>query len=85
MNRDMVGRRLVVTGAARGIGEKVARLTASWREAVVRDSAALQSAIDDCAQLMGGIAESGSPDGRASTRYHHRSTRWGPFRPLVAG
>ncbi|WP_133803347.1 short-chain dehydrogenase/reductase [Kribbella caucasensis] len=82
MNRDMVGRRLVVTGAARGIGEKVARLaaargarlaviglepdrlrslvddlgpTASWREADVRDAAAVRSAIDDCAQVMGGI------------------------------
>ena len=29
--------------------------TASWREADVRDGAALQSAIDDCAQVMGGI------------------------------
>lgn len=82
MNHDMAGRRLVVTGAARGIGEKVARLaaargarlaviglepdrlreladdlgpTATWREADVRDGAALRSAIDDCAQLMGGI------------------------------
>ncbi|WP_405813324.1 SDR family NAD(P)-dependent oxidoreductase [Streptomyces sp. NBC_01390] len=29
MKRDLVGRRLVVTGAARGIGEKVARLAAA--------------------------------------------------------
>ena len=82
MRRNLAGRKLAITGAARGIGEKVARLaaargarvaliglepdrlralaedlgpTASWREADVRDGAALQSAIDDCAQVMGGI------------------------------
>jgi NAD(P)-dependent dehydrogenase (short-subunit alcohol dehydrogenase family) len=35
MNRDLAGRRLVITGAARGIGEKVARVAApevpGWR------------------------------------------------------
>jgi len=73
---------MVVTGAARGIGEKVARVAAArgaqlaligleperlralaadlgpaacWREADVRDGRALRSAIDDCAQTMGGI------------------------------
>jgi NAD(P)-dependent dehydrogenase (short-subunit alcohol dehydrogenase family) len=78
----MSGRKVVITGAARGIGEKVARLAAargarvaliglepdrlrslaedlgpaaSWREADVRDGAALRLAIDDCAQVMGGI------------------------------
>ncbi|WP_406213116.1 short-chain dehydrogenase/reductase [Streptomyces canus] len=82
MKRDLLGRRLVVTGAARGIGEKVARLAAargarvtviglepdrlrgladdlgpaaSWREADVRDGAALRSAIDEAAEVMGGI------------------------------
>ena len=82
MRRNLSGQKLVITGAARGIGEKVARLaaargarvaliglepdrlrgladdlgpTASWREADVRDSAALRSAIDDCAITMGGI------------------------------
>ncbi|MFI6365245.1 SDR family oxidoreductase [Nocardia sp. NPDC050630] len=82
MQRSLAGRRLVVTGAARGIGEKVARLaaargarvaliglepeklralaadlgpTACWREADVRDGTALRSAIDDCAEIMGGI------------------------------
>ncbi|MFJ9712868.1 SDR family oxidoreductase [Streptomyces sp. NPDC101234] len=82
MKRDLLGRRLVVTGAARGIGEKVARIAAergarvtliglepdrlrdlahdlgpaaSWREADVRDATALRSAIDDAAQLMGGV------------------------------
>lgn len=82
MGRNLLGRKLVITGAARGIGEKVARLaaargarvaliglepdrlralaadlgpTALWREADVRDSAALRSAIDDCAATMGGI------------------------------
>jgi hypothetical protein len=73
---------VVITGAGRGIGEKVARLaaargarvaliglepdrlraladdlgpTASWWEADVRDRAALRSAIDGCADAMGGI------------------------------
>ena len=73
---------MVITGAARGIGEKVARVAAargarlaligvepdrlvaladdlgpaaSWWEADVRDRAALRSAMDDCAQKMGGI------------------------------
>jgi hypothetical protein len=82
MKSDLVGRRLVVTGAARGIGEKVARLAAargarlglvglepdrlrglaadlgpaaSWWEADVRDGPALRSAIDACAEHMGGI------------------------------
>jgi NAD(P)-dependent dehydrogenase (short-subunit alcohol dehydrogenase family) len=82
MRRNMSGRRLVITGAARGIGEEVARLAAargarvaliglepdrlrgiaddigpaaSWREADVRDAGALRSAIEDCAQIMGGI------------------------------
>ena len=82
MRRKLLGRRLVITGAARGIGEKVARdaaargarlaliglepdrlrgladdlgPTASWWEADVRDGAALRSAIDDCADAMGGI------------------------------
>jgi len=82
MRRNMSGRKLVITGAARGIGEKVARLAAargarvaliglepdrlralatdlgpaaSWHEADVRDGAALRSAIDECATVMGGI------------------------------
>jgi NAD(P)-dependent dehydrogenase (short-subunit alcohol dehydrogenase family) len=82
MRRNMSGRKLVITGAARGIGEKVARLAAargarvaliglepdrlraladdlgpaaSWHEADVRDGAALRSAIDACAKVMGGI------------------------------
>ena len=73
---------MVITGAARGIGENVARVAAargarlaligmepdrlraladdlgpaaSWWEADVRDGAALQSAIDGCAETMGGI------------------------------
>ncbi|MGP3633638.1 short-chain dehydrogenase/reductase [Streptomyces sp. 24-1644] len=82
MKRDLLGRKLVVTGAARGIGEKVARLAiargarvtliglepdrlrdlardlgpaASWREADVRDGTVLRSAIDEAAEVMGGI------------------------------
>lgn len=82
MRRNLSGRKLVVTGAARGIGENVARraaargahvaliglepdrlraiandlgLTASWREADVRDGIALRMAIDDCAKVMDGI------------------------------
>jgi hypothetical protein len=82
MLNNLSGRKLVITGAARGIGEKVARLaaargahvalvglepdrlraladdlgpTASWREADVRDGTALRTAIDDCAEVMGGI------------------------------
>jgi NAD(P)-dependent dehydrogenase (short-subunit alcohol dehydrogenase family) len=82
MRRNLAGRKLVITGAARGIGEKVARLAAargarvaliglepdrlraladdlgpaaSWHEADVRDGAALRSAIDACAKVMGGI------------------------------
>ncbi|TQC43020.1 SDR family oxidoreductase [Rhodococcus sp. WS4] len=82
MKRDLVGRKIVVTGAARGIGEKVARLAAAqgarvaliglepdrlralaeelgpsahWCEADVRDSVALQSAIDECAGTMNGV------------------------------
>jgi NAD(P)-dependent dehydrogenase (short-subunit alcohol dehydrogenase family) len=82
MRRNMAGRKLIITGAARGIGEKVARLAAargarvaliglepdrlraladdlgpaaSWHEADVRDGAALRSAIDACAKVMGGI------------------------------
>ncbi|EDY56569.1 MULTISPECIES: SDR family oxidoreductase [Streptomyces] len=82
MKRDLLDRRLIVTGAARGIGEKVARLAASrgarvtviglepdrlhaladdlgpgasWKEADVRDGAALRSAIDEAAEAMGGV------------------------------
>ncbi|HXS85002.1 MAG TPA: SDR family oxidoreductase [Mycobacterium sp.] len=82
MRHNLSGRKMVVTGAARGIGEKVARVAAArgaqlaligleperlralaadlgraacWREADVRDGRALRSAIDDCAQTMGGI------------------------------
>lgn len=82
MRQNLTGRKLVITGAARGIGEKVARVAAArgaqlaligleperlralaadlgpaacWREADVRDGRALRSAIDDCAQSMGGI------------------------------
>ncbi|MCZ8381132.1 short-chain dehydrogenase/reductase [Mycobacterium sp. CPCC 205372] len=82
MRRTLSGRRILITGAARGIGEKVARLAAArgarmalvglepdrlrtlsaelgaatvWREADVRDGAALQTAIDECADAMGGI------------------------------
>ena len=50
MKRDMVGRRLVVTGAARGIGEHVARLAAARgaRLAVVGlESERLRSLADD--------------------------------------
>ena len=82
MKRKLAGQRVVVTGAARGIGEQVARLAvargarvslvgleaerlqaladelgamASWREADVRDAAALRAAIDASAEEMGGI------------------------------
>jgi NAD(P)-dependent dehydrogenase (short-subunit alcohol dehydrogenase family) len=82
MSRGLSGRKLVITGATRGIGEAVARLAtargarvaliglepdrlralahelragALWREADVRDGAALRSAIEDCAHAMGGI------------------------------
>jgi len=82
MRRNLAGRRVVITGAARGIGEKVARVAAargarlaliglepdrlrtladelgpdaSWWEADVRDGASLRSAIDGCAETMGGI------------------------------
>jgi len=82
MRRNLSGRKLVITGAARGIGEEVARLAAargarvaliglepdrlraladdlgagaSWWEADVRDGPAVRSAIDDCADVMGGI------------------------------
>lgn len=82
MFRNLSGRKVVITGAARGIGEKVARLAAArgahvaliglesdrlralaadlgpaatWHEADVRDGAALRSAIDTCAQVLGGI------------------------------
>jgi len=82
MRRNLAGRKVVITGAARGIGEKVARLAAArgarvaliglepdrlrsladdlgvaalWQEADVRDGAALRSAIDGCAETMGGI------------------------------
>ncbi len=84
MRRNLAGRKLVITGAARGIGEKVARLAAarevpgvaliglepdrlralagelgagaSWREADVRDGAAV--ALGDrrlARNVMGGI------------------------------
>lgn len=82
MTSDVTGRRVVVTGAARGIGAAVARLAAArgaqvalmglegdrlealavelgpcatWREADVRDSQLLRTAIDHCAEVMGGI------------------------------
>jgi NAD(P)-dependent dehydrogenase (short-subunit alcohol dehydrogenase family) len=82
MRRNIMGRKLVITGAARGIGERVARLAAArgarvaliglepdrlrslaedlgasalWQEADVRDGTALRSAIDHCAEAMGGI------------------------------
>lgn len=82
MTHELLGRRVVVTGGARGIGEQVARLAAArgarialigleasrletladelgpsttWREADVRDGAALRSAIDEVAVVMGGI------------------------------
>jgi NAD(P)-dependent dehydrogenase (short-subunit alcohol dehydrogenase family) len=82
MREDLRNRTVVVTGAARGIGEKVARLSvargarvglvglepdrlrdladdlgsgAVWREADVRDGAALRAAIDECAEALGGI------------------------------
>ena len=82
MRRKLSGQKLVITGAARGIGEQVARVaaargaqlaliglepdrlrtladdlgtSASWWEADVRDGAALRSAIDGCAETMGGI------------------------------
>jgi NAD(P)-dependent dehydrogenase (short-subunit alcohol dehydrogenase family) len=82
MRRNLAGRKVVITGAARGIGEQVARVaaargarlaliglepdrlraladalgpSASWWEADVRDGAALQSAIDGCAEAMGGV------------------------------
>src|ERR1700730_18895493 len=82
MRLNLSGQKLVTTGAARGIGEKVARVAAargaqlaliglepdrlrtladdlghgaSWCEADVRDGAALRSAIDACAETMGGI------------------------------
>jgi NAD(P)-dependent dehydrogenase (short-subunit alcohol dehydrogenase family) len=82
MRRTLAGRRVVITGAARGIGEKVARVAAargarlaliglepdrlrtladdlgaraSWWEADVRDGTTLRSAIDACAESMGGI------------------------------
>lgn len=82
MRRSLSGRKIVITGAARGIGEKVARLatargarvgliglepdrlralandlgpSATWGEADVRDGAALRCAIDDCADIMGGV------------------------------
>jgi NAD(P)-dependent dehydrogenase (short-subunit alcohol dehydrogenase family) len=80
--RRLRGKRIVITGAARGIGEAVARRAAAcgaqiavvglepdrlraltadlgasavWREADVRDGAALQTAIDECAEALGGI------------------------------
>ena len=82
MNQELHGRSVVVTGAARGIGEQVARLaveggarvglvgleadrlrvlaaelgpSAVWREADVRDGAALRVAIDECAADLGAI------------------------------
>ena len=82
MHRGLRGRRLVITGAARGIGEAVARGAAArgarvallgleperlerlardlgpsaiWRPADVRDGAGLRAAIDDSAEVMGGI------------------------------
>jgi NAD(P)-dependent dehydrogenase (short-subunit alcohol dehydrogenase family) len=82
MSSRLSGRRVVITGAARGIGAEVARLAAArgarvaliglepdrlrtladaiggnaiWREADVREGAALKAAIDGCAEVMGGI------------------------------
>ena len=82
MRSNIICRKLVITGAARGIGERVARLAAArgarvaliglepdrlrslaedlgasalWQEADVRDGTALRSAIDGCAEAMGGI------------------------------
>ncbi|MCK8642392.1 SDR family oxidoreductase [Mycobacterium colombiense] len=82
MSRELSGQRVVITGAARGIGKKVAQLAAArgarvaligleperlaelagqigrnavWYEADVRDGHAVQSAIDQCADTMGGI------------------------------
>lgn len=82
MRQKLRGKRIVITGAARGIGERVARLAAArgarvaviglepdrlsalaaelgagavWREADVRDGSALQTAIDECADTLGGI------------------------------
>jgi NAD(P)-dependent dehydrogenase (short-subunit alcohol dehydrogenase family) len=82
LRRGLVGRKVVITGAARGIGQRVARLVvargarvaliglepdrlraladdlgpaASWWEADVRNGTALQSALDDAAQGLGGL------------------------------
>src|SRR2546423_6641393 len=82
MRHKLAGQNVVITGAARGIGEQVARVaaargarvaliglepnrlralaadlgpSASWREADVRDGAALRVALDGCAEVMGGI------------------------------
>lgn len=82
MQLNLAGQKLLITGAARGIGERVARLAASrgahvglvglesdrlhalsealgpgsfWCEADVRDGAALQAAIDECASRLNGI------------------------------
>jgi NAD(P)-dependent dehydrogenase (short-subunit alcohol dehydrogenase family) len=82
MRRELSGGKLLITGAARGIGATVPRLAsargarvalvglepdrlrtladelgvcASWWEADVRDGIAVRSAIDNCANTMGGI------------------------------
>lgn len=81
-SRRLRGRRILITGAARGIGEAVARQAAArgahiavigleperlhvlatdlgagaiWREADVRNGAALKTAIEECAEELGGI------------------------------
>jgi NAD(P)-dependent dehydrogenase (short-subunit alcohol dehydrogenase family) len=82
MRSRLRGTRIVITGAARGIGEQVARIAVAkgahvalvglepdrlraladelgvgtvWREADVRDGAAVQNAVDECASALGGI------------------------------
>jgi len=82
MKRDLSGKSLLITGAARGIGERVARdaaargvrvgviglepdrlkaladelgHSATWREADVRDGESLRVAIDECAEVLGGV------------------------------
>jgi NAD(P)-dependent dehydrogenase (short-subunit alcohol dehydrogenase family) len=82
MKRDLSGKSLLITGAARGIGERVARdaaargvrvgviglepdrlkaladelgPSATWREADVRNGESLRVAIDECAEVLGGV------------------------------
>jgi NAD(P)-dependent dehydrogenase (short-subunit alcohol dehydrogenase family) len=49
--------------------------TASWWEADVRDGAAVRSAIDDCAQTMGGLDIVVANAGVAATERCGRPTR----------